>query len=289
MKTTFAVITAAMLLIIADAAPSLARSKGNRIEVRYVLPKNPAHQPIYDRLKEQRVLERLQEFLSPFRLPRTLRVSLAGCNGEGDAFYSDDAITICYEYIDELWKRMPAEKTPSGIMPIDTIVGPFFDTSLHEFAHALFDMLDLPVLGREEDAADQVAAYIYLQLGSAEARRLITGTAHAYIAENAAAPPSLNQFADEHGTPAQRAYNLLCIAYGADPRLFGDFVSKGYLPEKRADGCNDEYGQVADAFETLIAPHIDRARAKIVLDKAWLPESTRAVKRRPNNSPQQAQ
>ena len=235
-KTISILLTAAMLLIIADGAPSLARSKTSRIEVRYVLPKNPAHQPIYDRLKQQRVLERLQEFLSPFRLPRTLQVSLAGCDGEADAFYSDDAITICYEYIDELWKRMPAEKTATGIMPIDTIVGPFFDTSLHEFAHALFDMLDLPVLGREEDAADQVAAYIYLQLGSAEARRLITGTAHAYVAESAASPPSLKQFADEHGTPVQRAYNLLCIAYGADPRLFGDFVSKGYLPKKTSGG-----------------------------------------------------
>jgi hypothetical protein len=27
---------------------------------------------------------------------------------------------------------------------------------------------------------------------------------------------------DVHGTPAQRFYNLLCIAYGADAQLFGD-------------------------------------------------------------------
>jgi hypothetical protein len=254
-----------------------------------VVPKNPTHQPIYERLKEQGVLERLQEFLSPFRLPRTLRVSLMGCDGEADASYLDDAITICYEYIDELWKRMPAETTAAGIMPIDTVVGPFFDTSLHEFAHALFDMLDMPVLGREEDAADQVAAYIYLQLGSAQARRLITGTAYAYIAENGAAPLSLKQFADDHAPPVQRAYNLLCIAYGADSTLFGDFVTKGYLPKKRAEGCNNEYGQVADAFETLISPHIDTARAKKVLDRSWLPEPSTRVQRRPGSVPPGAQ
>jgi hypothetical protein len=290
MKTKFVLLTAAMVLIIAFAAPALARSKGSRIEVRYVVPKNPTHQPIYERLKEQGVLERLQEFLSPFRLPRTLRVSLMGCDGEADASYLDDAITICYEYIDELWKRMPAETTAAGIMPIDTVVGPFFDTSLHEFAHALFDMLDMPVLGREEDAADQVAAYIYLQLGSAQARRLITGTAYAYIAENGAAPLSLKQFADDHAPPVQRAYNLLCIAYGADSRLFGDFVTKGYLPKKRAEGCNNEYGQVADAFETLISPHIDTARAKKVLDRSWLPEPSTRVQRRPGSAhPNEAQ
>ena len=40
----------------------------------------------------------------------------------------------------------------------------------------------MPVLGREEAAADQVVAYIYLQLGKkAEARSLIMGTAYTYL------------------------------------------------------------------------------------------------------------
>jgi hypothetical protein len=247
-----------------------------------MLPKNPAHQQIYERLKERRTLEKLQEFLSPFRLPRTLKISLAGCDGEADAYYEDDAITICYEYVDDLWKNMPAETTAAGVTPIDTVIGPLFDTSLHEFGHALFDMLNVPVFGREEDAADQVASYIILQFGKTEARRLLLGTAHAYKteAESAAAPPSLKEFSGEHGTPAQRAYNVLCIAYGADPKLFGDFVTKGYLPKKRAEACEDEYEQIAQAFETLISPHIDRNRAKRILDKSWIPEATTRVSRR---------
>jgi len=72
---------------------------------------------------------------------------------------------------------MPPETTAAGVTPIDAIVGPLFDTSLHEFAHALFEMLRVPVLGREEDAADQVSAYIMLQLGKVEARRLIETSA----------------------------------------------------------------------------------------------------------------
>ena len=276
MKTALALAVAGMVLVTATATTVFAASKSNRVSVTYELPKDPAHQAIYERLKEHRALERLQKFLSPFRLPRTLKVSLAGCDGEADAFYGDDAITICYEYISELWKNMPAAATAAGIAPIDTVIGPLFDTSLHEFAHALFDMLNLPVLGREEDAADQVASYINLQFGKAEARRLILGTAYAYVGEaERAGPLSLQQFSDEHGTPAQRAYNVLCIAYGADPELFGDLVSKGYLPKKRAEGCSDEYGQIADAFDELISPHMDRARAKGILDTSWLPKPTK--------------
>jgi hypothetical protein len=117
-----------------------------------------------------------------------------------------------------------------------------FDTCLHEFAHAMFDMLKVPVFGREEDAADQVSAYIMLHLGKDEARRLIGGTSHAYKTEvdAATAPLTVTQFADAHGTPAQRFYNLLCIAYGADAHLFGDMAAKENLPKERADDCKDD-------------------------------------------------
>ena len=286
MKTALALAVAGMVLVAATATTAFAASKANRVSVSYVLPKNPAHQQIYERLQERRALEKLQEFLSPFRLPETLKVSLAGCDGEADAFYGDGVITICYEYIDELWKKIPAETTPAGVTPMDAIIGPLFDTALHEFGHALFDMLNLPVFGREEDAADQVASYLILQLGKAEARRLIAGTAYAYKTEaEAASAPSLKEFADEHGTPAQRAFNLLCVAYGADPELFGDFVTKGYLPKKRVEACKDEYQQVSHAFETLIGPHIDRAVAKKIFDRSWLAEPTTRVPRRPGSPP----
>jgi hypothetical protein len=274
MKTALVFAIAGMLLVTATAMTAFADSKTNRVSIRYVPPKNPAHQQIYEQLKEGRELEKLQEFLSPFRLPRTLKFSLAGCDGEADAFYEDDAITICYEYIDELWKNMPAKTTPNGIAPFDTVIGPLVDTSLHEFAHALFDMLKVPVLGPEEAAADQVAAYIYLHLGEAEARRLISGAAYAYLNEaiSESAPRLLEDYAGEHGTPAQRAYNLLCIAYGSEAKPFRDIVSKGYLPKDRAEFCYEEYERVQDAFDELIAPHIDRALAEDILDRTWLPQ-----------------
>ena len=276
MKSALALVLAGVLLLNVTAMTALAASKTQRVSIRYVPPKNPTHQKIYKELKERRVLEKLQELLSPFRLPRTLKISLVGCDGEDDAYYGDDAITICYEYGEKLWKNMPAKTTPAGIAPMDTVIGPFVDTSLHEFAHALFDMLNLPVLGRVEDAADQVAAYIYLQLGEAEARRLVMGTAYAYStdAKSADAPLTPKEFAEDfaevHGMPQQRAYNLLCIAYGADTKLFGDFVTKGYLPEERADLCEEEYEQVQDAYEELITPHVDSALAKKMFNRTWL-------------------
>jgi hypothetical protein len=199
---------------------------------------------------------------------------LKGCDGEADAFYEGAAITICYEYIDELIKNMPDEKRPSGIAPMDTVIGPLFEVALHEFAHAMFDMLKLPVFGREEDAADQVAAYTLLQFGETESRRLIAGTAYAYHMDEKKIDScrKIEDYAGAHGTPAQRFFNVLCIAYGADTKLYGDIVSKGYLPKSRAEFCEEEYEQVQDAVDLLIIPHIDLDLADEVMDGAWLRE-----------------
>ena len=286
MKNSLALAGKGMILITALAmtactAVKTNQVKTNQVRISYVSPKNPAHQQVYELLKERQSLEKLQEFLSPFRLQWTLNISLTECDGEADAMYSDDTITICYEYIEELRKYMPAKTTPAGIEPIDTLVGPFFDTVLHEFAHALFDYLDVPVLGREEDAADQVAAYIYLQLGKDEARRLIMGTVYAYMLEvQDTAPPSMAEFADEHSTSEQRAFNLLCIAYGADPELFEDVADWGGLPEERAEICEEEFEHISYAYHTLIGPHIDPDLAKKVFDRTWLPEKTSRILRR---------
>jgi hypothetical protein len=272
MRTSLVLTIAGMVLITTMATTVFSTSKTDRISIRYVPPKNPEHQWIYTQMKQRGSLEKLQKLLSPIRLPRKLRISLEGCDGEADAFYDYAAITICYEYIDELRQNMPKETTPSGITPFDAVIGPLFEASLHEFGHALFDMLDLPVFGREEDAADQVAAYLLLLFKDSEAHRLITATVRAYGTEGITNDRchSLEDYANEHSTPAQRAYNLMCISYGADEKLFGNFASKGYLPKERAEYCYEEYEQVEDAFEISVHPHVDFVLAKSFKDGTWL-------------------
>ena len=84
-----------------------------------------------------------------------------------------------------------------------------------------------------EDAADQFAAYIMLQFGKEQAHRLITGAAYSYknYVQRAEVTAPLAAFSDAHAPPAQRFYNMLCLAYGADSTLFADVVDKGYLAE----------------------------------------------------------
>ena len=119
MKNSLALTVIGMILITALAMTActgeetLPAEKTNQVVVNYVIPTKPAHQQIYKLLKERHSLEKLQELLSPFRLRWPLNISLTECDGEADASYGDDTITICYEYIEELRNYMPAETTPA--------------------------------------------------------------------------------------------------------------------------------------------------------------------------------
>lgn len=252
----------------AVAQPVIDPAK-SMINIEYVDPVDPVHQAILARLKKRGVLEDFRDFLSPLKLPTKLTIRLAGCNGTINAWYSAQKITVCYEYIDWVRQMAPTTTTDEGITPEDAVVGPFVDVVLHELSHAVFDMLKIPVFGHEEDAADQTAAFVLLQLGKEVARRTITGSALLY-ARLASSPEIINDFSDVHGLAAQRFYTVLCIGYGWDHDLFNDFVQKGYLPRGRATTCTAEYEQVQYAYRTLIAPHVDQELQKVVLAHEWL-------------------
>jgi len=271
-------LAAALAVAAADAGAAARRAssapsvKPDSIDISYVEPKLAENQPVYKLVKERQGLEKLRELLRPLRLPHRLMLQTRDCEGISNAWSDEESVTVCYEYLADILKSAPEKTTPGGVAPVDAVIGPFMDVFLHETGHAVFAIFKVPLFGREEDAADQFSTYILLRFEKDEARRLILGSAYQYKGDLTAPSVTMKQqtFADEHGTPAQRFYNLLCMAYGADPKLFADVVSKGFLPEDRAVGCDREYQQVSHAFDTLIGPHIDR-KLTPALHKRWLP------------------
>jgi hypothetical protein len=262
-----AILAALATVLLQDAGQAAEHSM---ISVAYVSPKEPSHTAIYESLREKRALELIADHLASLKLPRRLTLKAEGCHGDVNAWYDSDTavVTICYEYlayIQDLARDLSPTAVAEGLTPQNYVAGPFLEVVLHELAHAVFDLKKVPVLGREEDAADQVAAYMLLQLGEREARRTIISIAAMYASEAKEAPPKLKDFANEHGVPAQRLYNLLCLSYGKDPKMFGDLVEKGYLPHERAELCKDEYRQVRFAFTRLVdrAPKSMRKLARV--------------------------
>ena len=256
---------------------ALAMAQTNRVRVEYVPPTNPAHQPLYELLKQRRTLEKLQEIFSPFRLPIDLTLRTVGCNGISNAWYHRPDVSVCYEYLHEIYQTAPTEMTPGGITHADAVCGQTFFVFGHEMGHAMFDVLNVPIFGEAENAADHFSTYMMLQFGRDQAKGLITGAAYSYkkYVQGSYVSAPLAAFSDVHAAPAQRFYNMLCLAYGADPVLFAEFVEKDsieYLPQSRALNCKVEYEQVTSAFNASIRPHLDERLEKEMLDKTWLPD-----------------
>jgi hypothetical protein len=270
-------------------------------------PISPDLMALRQRMMQRRVLEDYAEFLSPLRLPRTYRVFASGCQGgpTDSPYYDNDPLhrwmNLCYSFMafaettaDYLVKNQAKLKLWTPVSKEQLIAGMFASVVLHESGHALFDLLNVPVFGREEDAADQMAAFIALQFGTDTARTVIKGFAYFWAYEaligkedpgstalsifnpNIPKDPDTHclmdafcAYSDQHGTASQRMYNTLCLAYGGNHAAFQDMIDAHWLPADRVKDCDGEYKQVLLAFGKTIYPYIDQAQMAKVKARQW--------------------
>jgi hypothetical protein len=201
------------------------------------------------------------------------------CNGRETAWYDGGTAVFCYDYVDLIQRHAPKVATPGGVQRVDSIIGAVLDTILHEAGHGIFDLLDIPVMGREEDAADFFSIYLMLQFPPDDARRLIEGIAFNMGSEarkDFSEKQRPHMYAGPHGINAQRHYNVLCLAYGSNPALFNNAVPPG-LPPWRARFCDDDWGMLQRAFTRLIMPHVDEGRLRAAIAQVhfdWSPLGT---------------
>jgi Putative metallopeptidase len=262
-----AAVAGAVLALAAQAVPAAAQIpadlKNDQIEISYVEPKNPAFRPIYDKLKQRQVLEQLRAFMAPLSLTRKLPVTIDQCGTTTKPFEPGGGVTICYEYIAEIERLAPKEKTALGVTREVATAGAFVQVVLHEMSHAVFDVLQVPVWGREEDAADKLAGFIMLQFGKDVALTTLTGTAHFFEASDHTWTGS--DFSDVRSPEAQRFFNYLCLAHGGpSSEAFRPFLQqvksdgKSFLQLDRAARCSKEYADLRWAFQKTILPHVDQ-------------------------------
>ena len=87
--------------------------------------------------------------------------------GEEDPYYDPETSTIYFSYYfaNEIVQRFnEAYPSASSQEQERFMISGVVHTLFHEYAHVLVDYLNLPVLGREEDAADSFASYVLLTL-----------------------------------------------------------------------------------------------------------------------------
>jgi hypothetical protein len=184
-------------------------------------------------------------------------------------------VTVCYEHLQSIRDTAPQDGFVSfgagrQLTAEQAVAGGVARLLLYETSFAVIDALKIPVWGRIEEAADNVTALIMLDFGEELAWTTILGSAW-YLAQRGLLGTG---FFSDAARPleAQRFYNYLCFAYGAQPKSYGFLVNGFNLPTERARLCREEFFKLRRAFRGTFMRHVDvQLLERVKKRRSWLP------------------
>ena len=154
-------------------------------------------------------------------------------------------------------------------------VGNILFVLLHEAGHGLISDLGLPVLGREEDAADQFATVTMLEMKTEFTHRTLVNSAKSWLISDRRSREEgeVVTYYDNHGLDLQRAYNIICLMVGSDNDQFQDLANEVNLPDDRQETCVFDYSNAQWSWEQALKPHRrtpdqERTKYEIIYGKA---------------------
>jgi hypothetical protein len=194
-----------------------------------------------------------------FEIPKPLAVkAVNGIDGGPNFNPANDTITFQYGFAALIYQTLAKANPDASKKELGYATGATLGFVLeHEFTHALISMYDLPVLGKEEDAADTLATLLLLK--SPEGARLALSAAEfwADFAGNPNQPPSLAAYADEHSLDLQRSYSIVCDIAGSSETNYKLIQQAQILPEaQQIKKCPAQYQQDVDSFTQVLEPHL---------------------------------
>jgi hypothetical protein len=173
-------------------------------------------------------------------------------------------------------KRMKKMSEEQQWDMVEFVTGNMLFVALHELGHALVGQLRLPVLGREEDAADYFATLAMLETGTEFSVNVLVQAARGWFLSDRRDKKQGNMltFYDEHGLDQQRAFAIVCLMVGSDAQQFKGLANWVQMPEDRQLTCRTDYENAKYAWDLVLKPSLrspDQPRSSI--DISYEPSS----------------
>lgn len=131
-------------------------------------------------------------------------------------------------------------------------------TLYHESGHLLVHELGLPVLGKEEDAADSLAV-VQIFKNTKDADELFNTMNDVadgwYYSSLNMTDEDIDTY-DDHSLDIQRANTMVCMMVGANPDEFGETADAYEMDADQQDACAETYQQAVDSWDKELAPHL---------------------------------
>ena len=223
----------------------------------YEKPGNAPEKLLKKKLEASSAIESVITFVNDyFHLPQRLEFFFGGEDGP---FYDgeENRIGIPYDFVMEVKSRfVKAQYEETGVNADEATMDAIMHTMFHEFAHAVIYMYDLPIVGKEEDAADGLATVLLIEYFE-DGQEIAISAADLYDLESDDREVFEEaDFWDEHSLDEQRYYSTLCHVYGSDPKRYAYILEDEYFSNERAELCLDEYDNLSRSWLVLLKAHI---------------------------------
>jgi len=128
----------------------------------------------------------------------------------------------------------------------------------HEVGHLLVDQLGLPVLGREEDAADNMASFTLLQKHTHAADVAIADAAYGWLLTGKAYTPKPedSDYYASHSLDRQRAFQIVCMMVGSNPDTFRKIADEYHIDAARQDECGYDWRRLKSSMDGVMRSYI---------------------------------
>lgn len=125
----------------------------------------------------------------------------------------------------------------------------------HEIGHLFVGEFKLPVLGKEEDAADNLATLLLLAEDNEASVDALSDAANGwYLSEysDEAVNYENADFYDNHSLDIQRSFAIVCLMVGSDAEKFAPIADEFELDKDRQAGCADDFAQAVNSWDSLL-------------------------------------
>jgi Putative metallopeptidase len=209
-------------------------------------------------LKEGGIANLAQILGSTFQIPKHITVeAVNGLDGGPHYDPSNDTITFQYGFAALIFETLKQNNPDWSNHKLGFATGSVIAFILeHEFTHALINIYNLPVLGKEEDAADALATLLLLKAPNGD--KLALGAAEFWADFSGRQnPPAIADYADEHSLDLQRAYSIVCDIAGSNQQRYNEINQAGILPDGNIKSCPAQYQQDVKSFTQVLQPHVN--------------------------------
>jgi len=231
----------------------------NEVRVIYDKPINEYDTTIEKELRDSGVAEDVAGFINEkYQLSTPLIFKFGSHDGP---LYdpAENEILIPYDFVHEVRSRFKKDNySETGVSIIDATMDAIMHTLFHEFAHALIYNYQLPVIGKEEDAADGLASILLIEFFENGAEIAISAADLFELEDQSIDVLREEDFWGEHSLDIQRFYSTLCYVYGSDALKYAMLKKDAGLSEEKAEICIEDYERLLKIWLNLLTPYLKK-------------------------------